>query len=166
MLQHQDAVGDAERKRPAAAPFADDDRNDRDGEPRHLVEVPRDGLALTTLLRAYAGVCAGRVDERQHGEAELLRELHQPERLPVALRVRHPEVAPYLVLYYPALVVAYHHHGRALEPSHPAHYCRVVREGTVSVHLDEAGGEEADVVFDVRPVLVAGDLDPLPCVQV
>src|SRR2546422_9593752 len=70
---------------------------------------PRSTLfPYTTLFRSEPGVGAGRVDERDDGFGELLGEVHEPQRLAIALRVRHPEVAGDLLARVAALLVADH----------------------------------------------------------
>jgi hypothetical protein len=64
-----------------------------------------DGLGLAAFLGADAGVGAGRVDQRDDGQAELLGQLHLRHRLAVALRVGAAEVAGDLLLGVFALVV-------------------------------------------------------------
>ena len=73
---------------------------------RHLVEVAADRLGLAALLGADAGIGAGRVDEGEERQLELLGELHQAQRLAIALGARHAEVAQRALLGVAALLVA------------------------------------------------------------
>jgi hypothetical protein len=109
------ASATCDRERATRATFADHDRDDRYLEPRHFAQIDRDRLGLAALLRAEAGVRAHRVDERHDRHAKALRELHQPERLAVALGVRHAEAAQQILLRVAALLLADHHHRLAVE---------------------------------------------------
>ena len=109
VLQHQHLVADADRQRAARAALADDGDDDRHLELRHLEDVAADRLGLAALLGADAGIGARRVDEREHRQAELLGQLHQAQRLAVALGPRHAEVARRALLGVAALLVAEHH---------------------------------------------------------
>ena len=93
VLQHQHLVGHADGQRAARAALADDGGDDRHLELRHLEDVAADGFGLAALLGADAGIGAGRVDEGEHRQPELLGQLHQAQRLAVALGPRHAEVA-------------------------------------------------------------------------
>ena len=71
------------------------------------------------LLGADPGISARRVDEGKQRQAELLGELHQPERLAVALGPRHAEVARAALLgvapfWWPSTM-----HGRPLKRASP-----------------------------------------------
>ena len=88
-------------------------------------------------------------------------ELHEPERLPVALRVRHAEAAEQVLLRVTPLLLADHHHRPALEPRQPGHDRRVVREVAVAVQLHEAREARLDVVERVRSPGMARDLHAL-----
>ena len=139
VLQHQRDVADGDRERAARAAFADDGDDDRHAQPRHLVEVAADRLGLAALLGADAGIGAGRVDEREERQAELLGELHQPQRLAIALGPRHAEVAVDLLLGVAALLVADHHARDAVEAREAADDRGIVRERAVAVQLLEIG---------------------------
>ena len=93
VLQHHEDVGHAERQCTARAPFADDDADDGHFKGRHFQQVAADGLGLATLLGPHAGKGARGVDEGDDGQAELLGQLHQAQRLAIALGTRHAEVA-------------------------------------------------------------------------
>ena len=110
----------------------------------HHAEVARDGLGLAALLGADARVGARRVDEGDDRLAELLGQLHQPQRLAVALGVRHAEVARDLLLRVAALLVADDHDARAPRtgrgrPRSPASSPKQA----VAVQLDEVVEEQA-----------------------
>src|SRR4029450_9167867 len=80
---------------------------------------------------------ARRVDEGDDGLAELVGELHEPEGLAIALRVRHAEVARDVLAGVAALLVPEHHHRLALEDREAAHDGEIVAEDAVAVELDE-----------------------------
>ena len=96
------------------------------------------------------------------GMRELLGELHQAQRLAVALGLGHAEVARDLLLGVAALLVADHHAGLAVEARQPADDRSVVGEGAVAVQLLEIGEQALDVVERVRALRMARDLRDLP----
>ena len=132
----------------------------------HHLEVHRDRLGLTALLRADAGVGAGRVDEGEDRQPEAVGELDQAPRLPVPLGARHAEVADHVLLRAPALLVADHDDRLAVEPGEAADDRAVVREAPVALELEEVGEQPRHVVEGVRPARVTRELDDLPGGQV
>ena len=77
-------------------------------EREHLADVLRDGLGLAALLGADAGVRAGRVDEHDDRQLELLGHAHDAHRLAVAFGVAHAPVALQVLLRVSALLLADH----------------------------------------------------------
>ncbi len=130
------------------------------------MQVARDRLGLAAFLGADAGVGAGRVDEGQQRQAETLGHLHQPQRLAVALRARHAEVAPHLGLGVAALLVADDHHAAAVDAAEAADDRGVVGVGAVAGELLEFVADDADVVVGVRPRRMPRELRDLPWRQV
>ena len=153
---------DGDGERAARAAFADHRGDDRRAQAGHLVEVAADGLGLAALLRADARVRARRVDEREERQLELLGELHEAQRLAIALGPRHAEVAVDLLLGVAALLVAEHHAGLAVEAREAADDRRVVGVRAVAVQLAELAEHAVDVVERVRPLRMARDLRDLP----
>ena len=88
---------------------------------------------IFALLGADAGIGAGRVDEGEQRQPEPGRHVHQAQRLAVALRARHTEVAEYLGLGVAALLVADQHHRAAAEAAEAADDRVIVRKGAVAV---------------------------------
>ena len=80
------------------------------------------------------------VDERDDREAEALGELHDPDRLAIALRVRHPEVAPDVLVGVGPLLLTDDRDHAAVEPGQAGHDRGVVAEQPVAVELDEVLG--------------------------
>jgi len=166
VFEHQHAVGDGDGQGAARAPLADDHADHRHAQPAHHLEVHRDGLGLPTLLGADARVSPRRVDEGEHRTAEAVRELHQPARLPVALGAGHPEVPDHVLLGVPALLVPEDHHRPAIEAGPAADDGGILPVGAVSGELEEVGEEQLDVVQEVGPLGMAGQLRHLPAGQV
>ena len=133
VLLHQHAVGERDRDGAPGSALADDAGDGRHLEPRHHRLRPRDRTALAVLLGRDAGVGAGRVHERDERETVALGERHHAHRLPVALRIRHAEVAFRPLLQVAALLVADHRHRPVLELAEPAHERRVVAAPAVAV---------------------------------
>jgi hypothetical protein len=129
---------------------------------RHRGEAGPDGLALPALLGADPGVGPRRVDEREDGEAELVRQLVHAAGLPVPLRVRLAEVSRHLLLGAAPLLVADDDHAAPAVGREAAHDRGVLGEAAVAVELLEIGEEVLDVIEGVRPVGVTRELHLLP----
>ena len=91
VLQHQHAIGDADRERAAGAALADHAGHGRHAQPRHREHGLGDGGRLAGLLGLDAGIRAGRVDHRHDREAEAVGEREDataPWRSPAAAPCR------------------------------------------------------------------------------
>src|SRR6185369_6175210 len=93
--------------------------------------------------------------------AKSLRELHQPERLAVALRVRHAEAAEQILFRVAALLLADHHHRLAVEERGTADERGIVGEMTVAVQLGPVAERALDVVERKRPLRMTRELHAL-----
>ena len=133
------------------------------GTSRRLISNRLRAIAsrLAALLGAESGPRARRVDEREHRHLELLGELHEAERLAVALGVRHAEVAVEVLLGVAAALVADDHDRLAVEARPAADDRGVLAEGAVAVQLDEVGERERDVVERERALGAARHLHAL-----
>src|SRR5436190_20681282 len=87
VLEHQHAVGEPDGERAARAALTDHGRDNRGAERGHLYEIAGDRLGLTALFGAEPGVGTRRVHQGDDGGAELLGQMHETERLAVALGV-------------------------------------------------------------------------------
>ena len=95
------------------------------------------------------------------GRVEARGGLHQAQRLAVALRVRHAEVALDVLLGVAALLVPDHHHRLPVEARPAADDRRIVAEQAVAVQLDEVGEDRREVVERVRAPRMPRHLHPL-----
>ena len=93
--------------------------------------------------------------------AELGGELHQPERLAVALRVRHAEVALDVLLGVAPLLVPDHHHRVPARRAHPPTIAGSSMYKPVAVELDEIGEDGAEIIQGIRAPRVPGNHHPL-----
>ena len=103
------------------------------------------------FLRRDAGIGARRIDEADDGQAELVGEAHQAQRLPVAFGMREAEVVFDVLLGVMALLMADDHDLFLADLREAADKRVVVAEAAVAAHLHEVGGEELEVVERVRP---------------
>ena len=166
-LLNQDPIADREAERAAAAPFPAHRHDDRRVEDGHLPEIVGDGLGDAPLLRLDARVGRRRVDDDDDRPAELLRELHRPDRLPVPFRLRVAEVPVDLLLGVgPALLVADDEHRLIVVPGHAGDDRVVVGESPVAVDLDELGEQPRHVVEHAGAVRMPGHLHALPGLQI
>src|SRR5205814_638795 len=95
-----------------------------------------------------------------------LGELHDAHRLPVALRVRHPEAALGPLLDVPALLLADERDRPAVELPEPGDHRAVVVGAAVTVQLEPVLEQPFDIVERVRARVVARELDRAPDVLV
>jgi len=162
VFEDEDAVGDADAERAAAAAFAEDDGDDGDAEGEHFAEVDGDGLGDVAFLGGDAGIGAGGVDEADDREAEFVGEAHEAEGLAVAFGMSEAEVVLDVLLGVVALLVADDHDALLADAGEAADEGAVVAEAAVAAHFDEVAGEKFEVIEGVRPGGVADDLDALP----
>ena len=165
VLQDGDPVADADPQRAAAAAFADDHADDRRGQARHLIHVLGDHPGLPALLGADPGVGARRIDERDHRQSVLCRQPHLGHRLAVALGVRTAEEAGGPFLVRSSLLVTDHQDLVPVQLGKPGQDGPVVAEVPVAVQLEELLEDQRQVVGRVGAVLVPGNLDRLPGIQ-
>src|SRR6266699_3836470 len=71
--------------------------------------------------------------------AELLRQMHEAERLTVAFGVSHAEVPPQVLLRVAAFLMPDHHDAHPVEARPATHHGGIVAEQPVPVQLDEVG---------------------------
>src|SRR5262249_46906852 len=93
-------------------------------------------------------------------------ELEHADRLPVALRIRHPELPPRALLDVAPLLLADECDRAAVELAEPGDHCTVVASASVAVQLEPVLEQPLDVVQRVRPLRVARKLDRPPDVVV
>ena len=163
---HQDAIADGNAERAAAAAFAVHEHDHRHFEHRHLAQVDRNRFGDAALLGLDAGIRRRRVDEADDRAPELLRHLHRPHRLAIAVRPRVTEVAIDLLLGVAALLVADDEDRLALVERGAGDDRVIVGETAIAVQLDEVGEQALDVVERGRARRMARHLDALPRRQV
>ena len=139
ILQHEDTIGDAERKRSAAASFADNHGNNGYRQARHFAKVDRDGFGLAPLFGIKARVGAGRVQQADNGALELAGQMHHAHGFAIAFGLGHAEVAVHFLLGVAAFFLADAHHGFAIEKPHAANDGRVVAKMPVAMDFAEIG---------------------------
>ena len=159
---HQHAIGDGDRQRASAAAFAGDGGDERNLQPRHLAQVVGDGFGLSALFGAQAGIRADYVNQRDHRAVPLLGELHEAQRLAIALRIRLAEVAIDALLGVAAFLRAEHGNFPALEARHAANHGGIVAKSAVAVNFAEVGKDALDVVQRIGPHGMARQFGALP----
>ena len=92
VFQHQHPIGGCNGDGAARHALAGDDRDIGDAEREACVGRAGDRFRHAALLGADAGIGTGGIHDRQHGNAESLGHLHQPDRLAIAFRTGHPEI--------------------------------------------------------------------------
>src|SRR6185437_13085876 len=162
VLQHVDAVTDTNRERAAGTALADHGAHDRHLQLRHDLEIARDGFALAALFGADTGIRTGCIDEGEDRQAEAFGHLHQAQRLAVALRTRHAEIATDFRFDVAALLVPDHHHRSSDDACQAAYDGRVVGIHPVASEFVKLVADHRDVIVGVRAPRVARQLRDLP----
>ena len=90
-----------------------------------------------------------------------MRELHQSQRLAIALGIRHAESAIEILLGVAPLLVADHHHRAIADQCQSTDDRRIVTEVAIAVQLGPLGKAPLDIVERVRPARVLGQLHAL-----
>src|SRR6059036_1756040 len=93
-----------------AAPLANDHRQNRDRQPRHHQQIVRDRFGLPAFFGSDPWISPRRVNEGEDLTSKFFGQLHQAERLSVALRVWHPEISLHAVLECLSFLVPDDHH--------------------------------------------------------
>ena len=75
MFEHVDFVGNRDCQRSSGTTFTNYHCDNRHRQPGHLKEVAGNGLRLTALLSAQAGICTRSVNQCQNRAIEFRREL-------------------------------------------------------------------------------------------
>ena len=109
-----------------------------------------------------AGIRARRVNQRDDGQAEFVREPHQAQRLAVAFGMRGAEVAQNVFLGVAAFLRADDHDAVFAQLGKTADHRAVLGEQAVAVQFLKIRESVLDVIQRVRPLGMARELDALP----
>ena len=118
------------------------------------------------FLGGDAGIGAGRVNERDDGQAEFVRQPHQAERLAIAFGMRGTEVAQNVFLGVAAFLRADDQHPVFAQPGKTADHRAILGKQPVAVQFLKTGKSLLDVIQRVRPARMARELHALPRSQV
>jgi hypothetical protein len=122
----------------------------------------RSVFRLAAFLRLDAGEGPGRVHERDDGHVESVGELHEADRLAIALRPRHAEIVPDPRLGVRPFFLAEDANRAAAEPAEAADDRGILAEQAVARQRREVRDQRLHVVAEVRPLRMARDLRLLP----
>src|SRR3546814_4369599 len=84
--------------------------------------------------------------------------LHKPDRFAIALGLAHAEIVLQAAGRIVALFMANHHDAALTQPSEAAEDCLIVAESAITRERDEFVENTSDIMFEVRPLGMAGDL--------
>lgn len=121
-----------------------------------------DGLGLAALLGVDARIGPGRVDEGEDRQPEAPGEVHEADRLAVALGAGHAEIVADARLGAGALLLPDHADGPPAEAAEAAHDGLVLAEAAVAGQRRELADQRVAVIDEVRALRMAGDLRLLP----
>ena len=96
------------------------------------------------------------------GRPEAVGQLHQPDRLAIALGPGHAEIVPETARRVVAFLVADDHDPAPAEPAEAADDRAVVGEIAVAGERHEILDQARDIILEMRPLRMAGDLRLLP----
>ena len=122
--------------------------------------------ACAAFLGADAGIGAGGIDDRQHGNAEAIGHLHQPDGLAIAFGARHAEIMLDAAVGGGALFLADHADRLAAEAAEAAHQRLVLAELAVAGHRREFGDQRVDEIGEMRALRMARHQRLLPRRQI
>ena len=146
---------------PARAALPCDRHDDRHLQACHLPEVESDRLRLSPFLRVDSRISAGGVDEGQDGTGEFLRQLHDPNCLPVPLRFRHAEVAMQLLFRISSLLLSEDADRLIVEQGKSCDHRRIVSKIPVTMPFFELGEDKIDIVEKIGTLGVSRQLNLL-----
>src|SRR5207244_4015054 len=124
------------------------------------------GFRLAALFRAKARVGAGRVHEGENRPAELLGDLHDPQRLAIALGIRHSKISIDFLLGVASLLVANDQHVLAMETGHATDDGRIIGEAAVAMDLTPVGENALNVLQGIGALRMTRQLSFFPSIQV
>ena len=131
-------------------------------QPRHLAKIVGNGFGLPALFRMNAGVGAVGIDQCEDGAPEFFRNLHHPDCLAIALRMRRAKVPVDALLHVAALLGGDDQHFFAVKPRHAADDGSVVAKAAIAVNLAEIGKHALDVIERLRALRMPRQFGPLP----
>ena len=120
--------------------------------PRHCSVERAIASACPRSSACTPGKGARRIDQRHHRQAEAVGQLHQADRLAIALGLGHAEIMLQPARGIVALFVPDQHHRRPSIRASPPMIARIVAEGAVARQRQEIVGQAGDIMFEVRPV--------------
>ena len=161
-MQHQYSIRNGNRQSPARAAFPDDGGYHGNFQACHLVEVATNCFGLPALLGVDTGISARSVDERKYRHTKTLGQPHQPQRLAVALRSRHTEIAKDLLFCIVSFLVTDNDARLSAESSHPADDRMVIRKRAITVQFFKVREDMIDVIKRVGALRMPCDLSNLP----
>ena len=165
VLQHGDAIADADAERTAGAAFTNHDAYDGNAESAHFEHALGDHLRLASLFGSDPRIGTRRIDEADQRQPVLFRQPHLAHRLAVALGVGAAEVAGGSFLVGTTFLVTDHQDLEAIQFGEAGEHRTVVAEVLVPVQLDKLVERQIQVVAGVGSILVPGDLHGLPCIE-
>ena len=162
MFEHHHDIAGRQRDRAARTALADHRRDHRHAERKARLGRARDRLGLPALLGLDAGKRAVGVDQRHDGQAEAIGELHQANRLAIALGLAHPEIVLQPARGIVAALVTDHEDAAPAKRRKAAEDRLIVTERAVAREQHEILEQASDIVLEMRPLAVARDLRLLP----
>ena len=129
----------------------------------YLVDISKLSPTKDVEGQYHVWTCFPIADNRT---VELFRLIRKPERLSVALGVRHRKVRFFIFIEVPALYLRDYCHGHAVKRCYTRHDCRVVTIVTVAVKLGEMVEYRGDIIVYRRTVFLSNYFKPLCCGQI
>ncbi len=102
------------------------------------------------------GYAPGVSMKQMMGRPNLRAEFHYPQRLAIALRIGHAEIAEQFLLGVAALLVSDDDDGAIFELRKACDHGGVIRKAAVAMQLQKICAEHLDVIEGIRPLWMAG----------
>src|SRR4029077_13607421 len=158
-------ISNGNRKRAPGTPFACHGNNDRNRQASHLTQISPHPFGLSALLRIDARISAWGIDKCEDRPSKLRRQLHNPQRFPVALRLGLAEVAQEPLLCVAAFLMADDRYRASMKLCESRNQGFVIAKAPVTVQFHKICEEHPKVIQRVGPLSMPRNLSALPWAQ-
>ena len=165
MFENQHPVSPGQSNGPARSAFAGNRRDHRHVQGQAAFGRAGNGLGLSALFGTNARIGSGGIDKGDDRQVKALGHIHQTHGLAIALGPGHAEIVLQPRGCVVTLFMAHNQHGHASEPAETADYGLIIGKTAVTAQLDKLFDQPVDIVDEVRPLRMAGDLGLLPRVK-
>ncbi len=145
VLEHHDMISERQYHGSSAGALPNDGSDRGDGQVTHRRQAmsQRPGYPMPLALRTRIG--SNRIDERDHGAAQLASQFHHPDRLAEALGLRSSDQRLAVAIFRSALLANKHHYS-TVNPSQASYHGGIIPIAAIAVQFQEAWRQVADIL--------------------